>query len=78
MYKKDRYKNRQNKYEFNKIRKVIINSYDVCAICKRPVDKSIKAPSPMSAEVDHIIPYSKGGSDSFANLRLTHKICNQK
>lgn len=58
-------------------RKIILASQSICAICGQPVDKTLKAPHPMSATVDHIIPVSKHGDPtSLDNLQLTHRHCN--
>lgn len=36
-------------------------------------------PHPMRAEVDEVVPVSKGGSPfDRANCRLSHRLCNQK
>ena len=52
--------------------------YDVCAICGRPVDKSLPVYHPLSAEVDEIVPVSRGGSPyDMDNLQLTHRRCNR-
>ena len=64
--------------EFVKNRKKIIAAQDVCAICGLPVDKKLKAPHPMSATVDHIIPVAKGGHPSdINNMQLAHFVCNR-
>ncbi len=42
-----------------------------CGICKKRVDPKSKW------EVDHIIPISKGGSHSYDNVQLAHRICNR-
>ena len=50
------------------LRRRVLAAYDTCAICGRPVDKTLKSPHPMSAEVDELIPVSRGGDPlSFNN-----------
>jgi len=49
---------------FDKARKIILSTQEICGICGNPVDFSYKAPHPLSATVDHIIPVSKGGHPS--------------
>src|SRR5690625_3133179 len=33
---------------------------------------------PNSAEVDHIIPHARGGTDTFENTRTICRLCNQR
>lgn len=67
-----------NGWRRRQIRARVLAAYDVCAICGKPVDKTLKTPHPMSAEVDELVPVSRGGSPyDFANCRLTHRICNR-
>lgn len=62
-----------------KIRARLLASTDTCAICGKPIDKSLKTPHPYSAEVDEIIPVSKGGDPlDIRNCQLVHRICNQR
>jgi len=64
-------------YERNRRR--IFASQNTCAICGYPVDFTLKAPNPMSAVVDHIIPLAKGGHPSdINNLQLAHWTCNRQ
>ena len=66
-----------NGYRRRMLRQRVLAAYDVCAICGKPVDKTLKTPHPMSAEVDELIPVSRGGDPySFTNCRLTHRRCN--
>lgn len=63
-------------FEVNK--KIILATQDICAICGKPVDKSLRSPHPLSASVDHIIPLARGGHPSaLDNLQLTHRACNR-
>lgn len=41
----------------------------VCGICQGAVD-------PDDVHLDHVQPFSKGGPTTFANLRVTHSLCN--
>lgn len=68
-----------NETLFKHNRKIILATQSVCAICGKPVDKSIKYPDPMSPTVDHIIPVSKGGDPTaLENLQLAHRYCNRQ
>lgn len=64
--------------QFVSNRKKILATQSICAICGKPVDMSLKFPHPMSASVDHIIPWDKGGDCSIDNLQLAHMCCNRK
>jgi hypothetical protein len=50
----------------------------VCQLCKKKVSKKLKYPNPLSPSIDHIIPLSKGGPHSRANVQLAHLRCNIK
>lgn len=69
-------------YERN--RKRIFATQNTCGICGNPVDFSLKAPHPMSAVCDHIIPVNPigggmGGHPSdISNLQLAHWTCNNQ
>ena len=68
-------------YERNKKR--ILATQNICGICGKPVDKSLKYPHPMSATIDHIIPVNgpgglKGHPSSIDNLQLAHFSCNRQ
>src|SRR5690606_9978743 len=43
-----------------------------CWLCGRKVDMSLPYPHPRSASIDHVVPLSKGGDDTRANVRLAH------
>lgn len=64
---------------FERNKKRLLKSENVCGICGKPIDMSLKSPHPMSPCIDHIIPVSKGGHPSdIYNLQLAHCTCNRK
>lgn len=64
---------------FDRNKKRILATQDVCGICGKPVDKKIKWPDPMSPCIDHIVPVVKGGHPSdINNLQLAHFACNRQ
>lgn len=48
----------------------------MCGICGRKINKKLKYPNPLSKSIDHIVPLSKGGNDSPANVQAAHLRCN--
>ncbi|MGT2656389.1 HNH endonuclease [Streptococcus varani] len=64
---------------FEKNKRRLLKTDQLCGICGKPVDKSLKYPHPLSAAIDHIVPISKGGHpSSMDNLQLTHWQCNRQ
>lgn len=50
----------------------------VCALCHKPIDMEAKQYEPLSVEVDHITPISRGGHPyELSNLQLSHSRCNR-
>lgn len=47
-----------------------------CGICGQHIDKRLKHPHPRSASIDHVIPLSKDGEHSRANVQAAHLDCN--
>lgn len=73
----ERYGTHRGSFEKNK--KKIFATQNVCGICGKPVDLSIKYPHPLSPCIDHIIPIAKGGHPSdIDNLQLAHWTCNRQ
>lgn len=69
---------RVNRSARNMARQRVLATDTPCAICGRPIDPTIRWPDPWSAEVDEIIPVSRGGSPTdLRNLNKVHRRCNQ-
>ena len=69
----------QHRTQFDRNKRILLQTQEICGICGKPVDKSLRYPHPMSATVDHIIPVSKGGHPSdIDNLQLAHWCCNRQ
>jgi len=49
-----------------------------CALCGDLVDFTLAWPHKMCATVDHIVPWSRGGTHDEGNLQLAHWSCNLK
>lgn len=49
-----------------------------CGLCRRKVDMELPGPYDMSPSIDHIVPLSRGGDDTRANVQLAHWICNTR
>jgi len=63
---------------FERNKKKIMASENICGICGQPVDKTLKYPHPMSPCIDHIIPIDRSGHPSdISNLQLAHWKCNR-
>lgn len=64
---------------FEKNRKIILQTQNVCGICGLEIDPAYKYPHPLSKTVDHIIPVARGGHPSdLSNLQAAHRWCNRQ
>lgn len=46
----------------------------LCALCGEAVE--LRA-GPLEATIDHVVPLSRGGADTIANMQLAHRRCNR-
>lgn len=76
-----------NKTEWAATRLRAIATLDpICAVCHKYIDVELPMidpatglRNPLSVEVDHIVPRSRGGQlYALENLQLTHMVCNRK
>ena len=49
----------------------------ICQLCLKPVDP-LTTDSRWRASLDHVMPMSKGGAHTYANLQLAHVSCNSR
>ncbi|HEX7164373.1 MAG TPA: HNH endonuclease [Trebonia sp.] len=49
-----------------------------CWICGLTATRDPAKGDPMGATMDHVVPISKGGAHTRANVRCAHLICNLK
>ena len=59
------------------LKQAIDNNVTHCASCGVGLDYEYSQ-RPNSAEVDHVIPYSKGGTDTLGNTAVICRWCNQR
>lgn len=48
-----------------------------CGICGKRVNRQLRFPNDLSASIDHVLPLSKGGSHTRANVQSAHLGCNK-
>lgn len=68
-----------NGHRRRQLRARVLREEHDCALCGQEVDKTLTTPDPWSAEVDEIVPVSRGGNPlDRTNTQLAHRICNQR
>ncbi len=52
------------------LKKHLLSKTDECGICGHQLDED-------DATIDHVIPLSRGGSNTVGNMQLAHEACNK-
>lgn len=53
------------------LRKLFYRDGGICGVCKKRVKSG-------DGSIDHVIPLERGGTHTWDNVQLTHKVCNLK
>lgn len=48
----------------------------MCGICGETIDPTLDQDHPKSLTLDHIVPISRGGAHTYANVQPAHRVCN--
>lgn len=59
-------------------RMVVERDRGECQLCGTPVDFDAPGRSRWAPSIDHIVPLSRGGEHSYANVQLAHFGCNSR
>jgi 5-methylcytosine-specific restriction endonuclease McrA len=66
----------EREYENFTSTQILEKSNGLCGICGKPIDPKARKPDFNCLSLDHIIPISKGGTHTLANVQAAHLICN--
>lgn len=62
----------------NKARATYRRTKPNCAICGKPINYNAHRDDNDALNVDHIIAFTKGGTDTMNNYQPAHRACNSK
>lgn len=63
------------KEEFT-VQEIFVRDKGICHLCKKDIDLAFPRFHPLSLTIDHIIPISRGGDHTRANVKVAHWSCN--
>ena len=73
----------REQYELRRLKVASMNDGEPCPLCGGPLYRNVpyKLPggkrNPLYPSLDHIIPRSRGGENTWTNTRIVHLRCNQ-
>lgn len=50
----------------------------ICHLCHMPVPVDVDPRHDTAPSIDHLVPTAFGGTDDESNLRLAHRLCNNR
>jgi 5-methylcytosine-specific restriction endonuclease McrA len=62
----------------SKLRQLIDRDGWVCWVCRDPIDSEAPPNDPGQVSIDHVLPRRLGGRHGLSNLKLAHKLCNER
>lgn len=74
-YGKNRPRSKEKRRQMIKIRE---RDGDNCWICDNPIDFDLPRDHDEAGTLDHVVPFSRGGSNLLENLRIAHRICGDR
>lgn len=66
----------RNSARRDRMRQRIARTRAACHICGKPIDYTLDHLDPKSFVIDHVVPLTKGGTDTLDNVKAAHRDCN--
>jgi 5-methylcytosine-specific restriction endonuclease McrA len=73
-----RAKQRDNFIEAVSHREVYDRDGGICYLCGEPIPLDVDWRDGLAFQVDHVVPVTRDGEHSYANVRATHRKCNRR
>ena len=67
---------RRNTAQRDRLRKAVARDQPACHICGQPIDYTLPHDHPKAFVIDHVIPLTRGGTDTRDNVAAAHRDCN--
>ena len=67
---------KRNTTQRDRLRARIARSKPACHICGEAIDYTLHYLEPKAFVIDHVVPLTKGGSDTIDNVKAAHRDCN--